>query len=105
MAGLPLKYFESINENAFLEQAENFERMHKDFLAGTMQNLSILTSTHPWTVYRAAELIKWIKSGEYDRIITQISNNTKRCRVCRHVVPKDVSICPYDGCDEFEAIV
>lgn len=105
MAGLPLKHFDIINEEAFLEQAEDFERMHKDFLSGTMQNLSILTSTHPWTVYRAAELIKWINSGEYDRIISQTSSNTKRCRVCGHVLPKDVSICPYDGCDEFVSIV
>ena len=105
MAGLPLKYFENINEDAFLDQAENFEHMHKDFLSGTMQNLSILTSTHPWTVYRAAELIKWINSGEYDRIISQTSSNTKRCRVCGHVVLKEVPVCPYDGCDEFESIV
>ena len=104
MAGLPLKYFDDINEQAFLDQAEAFERMHKDFLSGTMQNLSILTSTHPWTVYRAAELVKWINSGEYDRIISHITSNTKRCCVCGHVVPADVDICPYDGCDEFESI-
>lgn len=105
MAGLPLKYYEKANENAFLKQAEDFERMHKDFLSGTMQHLSILTSTHPWTVYRAAELVKWINSGEYDRILSQTSSNTKRCCVCGHVVPIEVSVCPYDGCDEFEPIV
>lgn len=105
MAGLPLKYFENINESAFLEQAEEFERMHKDFLSGIMQNISILSSTHPWTVYRAAELVKWINSGEYDKILSHISASTKRCCVCGHVVPMEVSRCPYDGCDEFEPIV
>lgn len=105
MAGLPLKYYENANENAFLKQAESFEQMHEDFLSGTMQHLSILTSTHPWTVYRAAELVKWINSGEYDRIISQTSSNTKRCCVCGHVVPMEVFVCPYDGCDEFEPIM
>ena len=104
MAGLPLKYFESLNEEAFLKQAEEFERMHKDFLSGTMQNLSILTSTHPWTVYRAAELVKWIKSGEYDRILSQTTARTKRCCVCGHIVPLDVAVCPYDGSSDFDSI-
>ena len=104
MAGLPLKYYENINKNAFLKQAEEFEQMHKDFLSGTMQNLSILTSTHPWTVYRAAELVKWIDSGEYDRVLSKVTANTKRCCVCGHVVPMEVSTCPYDGCNEFEPV-
>lgn len=105
MAGLPLKYFENINKESFLEQAKEFERMHKNFLSGTMQNLSILTSSHPWTVYRAAELIKWVNSGEYDRILSKTTANTKRCCVCGHVVPLDVDVCPYDGSSEFETIV
>lgn len=104
MAGLPIKYFDSLNEKAFLQQAEEFERMHKDFLSSTMQNLSILTSSHPWTLYRAAELVKWIKSGEYDRIISQTTANTKRCCVCGHVIPMDIDICPYDGSSDFEPI-
>jgi len=104
MAGLPLKYYDALNEEAFLQQAEEFGRMHKDFLSGTMQNLSILTSTHPWTVYRAAELVKWVKSGEYDRILSQTASATKRCCICGHVVPDDVDVCPYDGCSEFEPI-
>ena len=30
--------------------------------------LSIADETHPWTVMRSAELLKWIDSGEYNRL-------------------------------------
>ena len=101
MAGLPLKYFGNINEDAFLTQAEEFEKMHEGFITGAMANLSILTSTHPWTVYRAAELVKWINSGEYERILSGIK--VKRS-VCGHVVSIDTTVCPVCGSDEFEII-
>lgn len=94
MAGLPMKFFDNINEDAFLKQADEFERMNRTFLSGAMQSLSILTSSHPWTVYRAAELVKWVNSGEYDRILSQIASNTKKCEVCGRVVSNDVMECP-----------
>ena len=104
MCGLPMKYFDNLNEEAFLRQAEEFERMHHDFISGAMANLSILTSSHPWNVFRAAELVKWINSGEYDRIINEAHSNTKRCTDCGHVVASTVNVCPICGCDTFENI-
>lgn len=100
MAGLPLKYFDNINEDAFLAQAEEFKKMHEGFINGAMANISIMTSTHPWTVYRAAELIKWINSGEYDRILS--STKVKRCVECGTVVSIDTTVCPVCGSTEFE---
>lgn len=59
-----------------------------------IRNISILDDSHPWTVLRAAELIKWVESGEYDRILNktagmicpdcgnQIEIGTKRCPIC-----------------------
>lgn len=104
MAGLPLKYFENINEDAFLKQAEEFAKMHESFISGAMANLTIMTSTHPWTVYRAAELVKWINSGEYDKILS--SSKVKRCDVatggCGFVVSSDTTVCPRCGHTDFE---
>lgn len=101
-AGLPLKYFDNINEDAFLKQAEEFAKMHEGFLTGAMVNLKIMTSTHPWTVYRAAELVKWINSGEYDRILS--GTNVKRCTECGAVVPSSTTACPKCQNDEFITI-
>lgn len=104
MAGLPLKYFDSINEEAFLAQAEEFKKMHEGFINGAMANISIMTSTHPWTVFRAAELIKWINSGEYDRILS--GTKVKQCDPdnggCGKIVSIDTSVCPMCGNTEFK---
>lgn len=102
MAGLPLKYFDNINEDAFLKQAEEFAKMHEGFINGAMANISIMTSTHPWTVYRAAELVKWINSGEYDRILSGLK--VKRCLGCDSVVSLETTVCPVCGSTEFELI-
>lgn len=100
MAGLPLKYFDNINEDSFLAQAEEFKKMHEGFINGAMANLSIMTSTHPWTVFRAAELVKWINSGEYERVLS--GSKVKRCTECDKVVTIDTSVCPRCGSTEFE---
>ena len=102
MAGLPLKYFENINEEAFLAQAEEFKKMHEGFINGAMANLTIMTSTHPWTVFRAAELVKWINSGEYDKILSE--SKVKRCVFCDKVVSIDTSECPVCASTEFEIL-
>ena len=102
MAGLPLKYFDGINEEAFLAQAEEFKKMHEGFINGAMANLTIMTSTHPWTVFRAAELVKWINSGEYDKILSE--SKVKRCLPCAKVVSIDTSKCPVCGSTEFEIL-
>lgn len=102
MAGLPLKYFDNINEEAFLAQAEEFKKMHEGFINGAMANLTIMTSTHPWTVFRAAELVKWINSGEYDKILSE--SKVKRCECCGKVVSIDTSKCPVCESTEFEIL-
>jgi len=32
-------------------------------------DLYIIDDSHPWTVMRAAELLNWIKEGEYERVM------------------------------------
>jgi hypothetical protein len=94
MAGVPQKYFESMDRRVFLEQAKEFE----DLLTGSekaLKGLSSLDNTHPWTILRAAELIKWIESGEYGRILEEYS--PVQCPHCRKDIPKGSVICPY--CD------
>lgn len=94
MAGVPQKYFDSMDRNVFLEQAKEFE----DLLTGSekaLRGLSSLDNTHPWVILRAAELIKWIDSGEYGRIVAEYS--PIRCSHCGKDIPKESTICPY--CD------
>lgn len=68
-AGLPQNQFSKLNEQAFLQQAKDFDSLDYEKLNKFFKFISIVDSSHPWTVLRAAELIKWIEQGEYDRIM------------------------------------
>jgi Zn-dependent protease with chaperone function len=53
----------------FLAQADEYER--NEAIADTVFKLfNTLDKTHPFAVVRAAELVKWIRSGEYDAILS-----------------------------------
>lgn len=71
MAGLPLKEFDNIKTDTFLQQARDFKMLDYDSMNKVVKFLSIADETHPWTVMRASELLKWIDQGEYDRFLNQ----------------------------------
>lgn len=94
MAGVPQKYFSTVSHEAFLEQAKEFEYL----LSGAesvIKNISVLDNTHPWTVLRAAELIKWIDSGEYSLILNKYA--AIKCPHCKSEIPQGRSECPICG--------
>lgn len=71
MAGLPIKEFNNIKPETFIQQARDFKMLDYDGMNKVVKFLSIADETHPWTVMRSAELLKWMDSGEYNRFVTQ----------------------------------
>ena len=71
MAGLPIKEFDNIQTNTFLQQSRDFQMLDYDGMNKVVKFLSIADSTHPWTVMRSSELLKWIDAGEYDKIVNK----------------------------------
>lgn len=71
MAGLPIKEFNNIRPDTFIQQARDFKMLDYDGMNKVVKFLSIADETHPWTVMRSAELLKWIDSGEYGRFVTR----------------------------------
>ena len=74
IAGLPVdRVGIDAFEKTFLEQAEEF----RDFDYGAMNKFVKIMSTydnsHPWTVLRASEFLKWESSEEYQRILKRES--------------------------------
>lgn len=100
MAGVPMKYFNSLNEDSFIKQAEEFEKLNSGIADSAIRSLSIMTSSHPWTVYRAGELLKWIASGEYDRILKKYEGVA--CVHCGNILSKDATYCHVHGGDPFK---
>lgn len=71
MAGLPQKEFKNIKTEAFLQQARDFKMLDYDGMNKVVKFLSIADESHPWTVMRSAELLKWIDCGEYGRFVSK----------------------------------
>lgn len=73
MAGLPGKYINHTVVEEFIAQARDFGSYNLDRLDKLTKMLSFMEPMHPWTTLRAAELLKWIDSGEYQALLTESS--------------------------------
>jgi Zn-dependent protease with chaperone function len=60
---------DTISIDAFIQQAEQYEGT-SDFADKVWQVINTAFRTHPFGTVRAAEIQRWIKAGEYDRIIS-----------------------------------
>ncbi len=99
MSGLPEKYFTKSSIEGFMKQAREFDIEYSNVPDTILKVIDVLDNDHPWTVRRAAELIKWYDSGEYDRIIKNCE--PKICKCCGKAVPKDTVVCPVCGGKDF----
>lgn len=69
MSGVPQKYFNQINTADFINQAREFRDYDYNSLDRLDKILLIMDEKHPWTVMRAAEILKWVDSGKYQQVI------------------------------------
>ena len=69
MGGVPKKYFDKMDTEDFVQQAKEFKGFDYDSMDKVAKLILIATQTHPWTVMRASEIIKWFDSGKYQEII------------------------------------
>ena len=95
MAGIPKRYFNTADPHIFAKQAEEFMSQYGDTANTIIRNISILDDSHPWTVMRAYELIKWVENGEYQKLLD--SHLGKQCPMCGHFVESDAAVCPICG--------
>lgn len=71
MAGAPIKEFENLNHESFIQQASEFKQLDYDAMNKVIKFISVADESHPWTVMRAAELLNWINQGFYSKFIPQ----------------------------------
>lgn len=95
MSGIPKRYFNIADPHIFAEQAQEFLTRYGDTANTIIRNISILDDSHPWTVMRAAELIKWVENGEYASLLARTSGIT--CPACGSEIEKGLSRCPVCG--------
>jgi Zn-dependent protease with chaperone function len=71
LAGLPTRFFDRVNPEDFLAQAREFEAFDSDRLDWMAKILSGVGQSHPWTVMRASELLRWVDSGRYEQLLAE----------------------------------
>lgn len=73
IGGYPVEFYDSLDPNEFLLQAQEFADLDENLYNKVAKTVLLLESTHPWTVLRARELMLWVQSGEYSRILHRCS--------------------------------
>lgn len=81
MAGMPIKLFDKMNTESFIEQARNFKMLDYSALNTTIKTIAIADDTHPWTVMRASELLKWIDANEKGYKLTMEEFNKTQVQI------------------------
>ena len=71
MAGMPIKQFNDMKYQTFIQQAKDFKQLDFDGMNKIIKTISIADDTHPWTVMRAAELLTWIENGDFQRLLDE----------------------------------
>lgn len=104
MAGVDRKSPEQLNPTAFMNQAREFEGFDYDTLDKLAKLYSVIELTHPWTVMRAAELDKWVSSGQYEAVLSRLTKRNipydtgvGRCPKCNGAVTPRDKFCPSCG--------
>lgn len=95
MSGVPHRYFDQINIDSFLKEAESLQKELSFTDKAFEKVLNAMYNDHPWTVMRAYELKKWVDSGEYERILKEYKPQV--CPTCGHYTEKGATDCPRCG--------
>lgn len=69
LAGLPDDYLNADTIADFQAQAREFTNINLDSFDQITKIFSFMEYQLPWAVMRAAELLKWVDSGEYEKLL------------------------------------
>ncbi len=75
MSGFPSSNIDENLRKSFIQQAEEFKGFDFDGLDKMAKLLIVKDKTHPFTVMRVSEILKWVDSGQYDEIIEKHGKN------------------------------
>lgn len=84
MSGMPIKQFNEMNYQTFIQQASDFKQLDYEGLNKVIKLISIADSTHPWTVMRAAELLNWINDGGHSSFAPGLLTASTYGSIYRH---------------------
>jgi len=75
MSGIPERYYGSASVEEFVKQAKELSNRYNGMAENLIKLVEICDEDHPWTVVRAAELVNWVESGQYQYILDKTRGN------------------------------
>jgi Zn-dependent protease with chaperone function len=102
LAGLPQSLYGAINTEDFITQAREFQALDADSLNWLWKGIVLMERSHPWTVMRAHELIAWVDSGEYARLLAAAPRALpppRHCQQCTAILGPQAAFCRGCGAD------
>lgn len=102
VAGASKTSFDKLQTDEFIKQAREFRGFDYDGLDKIAKAATVMWQTHPWTVMRAHELIKWSESGKFDEIVEKHGNKDIEeieiaCIECGHKLSGTETFCGVCG--------
>lgn len=65
-----------VNYDEFLAQARQFDQSYDENLSDKIWTwIAAAQTTHPFPVWRVSEILKWVNSGGYEKVLTQSSES------------------------------
>jgi Zn-dependent protease with chaperone function len=62
----------TVNHEAFVEQAREFDKKYEERMVDKFWTIIAASGrTHPFPVWRVAEILKWVESGEYEAVMAR----------------------------------
>lgn len=91
---------DELNIKAFIEQAENYEKTQEEGPLGKyIAVMNSMFNTHPFPIWRAKEIIDWVHSGEYFKVLSgqyhKVQKLQASCPHCGFQLTNDQAICPH----------
>ena len=87
LAGFPPQYYDAINTDDFLAQANEFDNLDNNEIDQLIKFKAAMWDEHPWCVMRAKELNEWVSRGGYDKVFDicdKVSNKNNDVNKCPH---------------------
>ena len=80
----------TVNKAEYDKQLDDFERIARESWSKTMQNIAIMSNSHPLTAVRMIELRKWVNTPQFSRLVNDLQVD-RCCPSCGNRIPKDNS--------------
>jgi Zn-dependent protease with chaperone function len=98
LAGGPRSITQAVNLDAYMQQADDYEKLGESTWNKTLQNLSVQFSDYPFLAVRAREINHWTTTDQFHRLIRAITEeHWQTCPSCGEALDPNWKFCKSCG--------